>query len=396
MNLKKTRFHSAIGIRHSAFTLVELLVVIGIIAVLISILFPVIGKIREAARETDTRALITSIEAACQSYQQDFHAFPGPLANSYVCAPNQTTYELAMPFGWSTNDTGITDATAGTVMAPSSFNDGAAGVDGKVSPGARVTEAENLVLGLLGGIRVNKTRAGNFFMEYDANAVGKGPASLNPVRPGVTGARMQNASLSSGKFKSGDGPDLNPSKDSIIPEFVDRWPEPMPILVLRARQGGKAFLGVPYTYPAYANENNDVVVSAAHDLNDSAQPIRALNGQYNLLEVTPYTQSSIGIGHRLKPSDYIGAAYDAMLPHGLASVDVTKGLNKGNAPEYNYPLDAFTYLADPSTYTMSDLPAIKKAKMRARKIDGIILISAGKDRVYGTADDVTNFGSVLP
>ena len=34
--------------------------------------------------------------------------------------------------------------------------------------------------------------------------------------------------------------------------------------------------------------------------------------------------------------------------------------------------------------------------LQPRQKDSYILISPGADRVYGTADDITNFGDVLP
>ena len=56
--------------RSGGFTLVELLVVIGIIALLIAILMPVLGKVREGARRTACRASLRDIGQRFQMYLQ--------------------------------------------------------------------------------------------------------------------------------------------------------------------------------------------------------------------------------------------------------------------------------------------------------------------------------------
>lgn len=91
-----------------AFTLVELLVVIGIIAVLIAILLPVLGKVREQAKTVACMSNLNQIGKALIGYQNDFKGrFPpgdlrdgvkGPtietwatilVANKYLPAPQQ-------------------------------------------------------------------------------------------------------------------------------------------------------------------------------------------------------------------------------------------------------------------------------------------------------------------
>jgi prepilin-type N-terminal cleavage/methylation domain-containing protein/prepilin-type processing-associated H-X9-DG protein len=88
--------------KNAAFTLVELLVVIGIIAVLIGILLPTLSKSREQSRRTGCMSNLRSLSQAMFMYSERFHGRlpngnpPGRwthsevliwFANDYVCAP---------------------------------------------------------------------------------------------------------------------------------------------------------------------------------------------------------------------------------------------------------------------------------------------------------------------
>jgi len=63
-------------IRRSAFTLIELLTVIAIIAILMGLLFPAIGTIKESGRKTQAKNDVTNIVAAVKQYYTEYGKYP--------------------------------------------------------------------------------------------------------------------------------------------------------------------------------------------------------------------------------------------------------------------------------------------------------------------------------
>jgi len=64
------------GARPAGFTLIELLTVVAIIALLIGILLPSLSRARDQARRTKVAALLDSIGKALEMFHNDFHHYP--------------------------------------------------------------------------------------------------------------------------------------------------------------------------------------------------------------------------------------------------------------------------------------------------------------------------------
>ncbi len=357
-----------------AFTTIELLVVIGIIVVLIGLLIPVVGKVRESARATDTAAWVQQLGGAIEAYHSDFRAYPGPLADHQIFNPSPAPQDRVT---FATGVPGFKDAT------------------GSAGPG-QITMSENLLLGLLGGLKLVGSPPE---VVYDPSLVGGGANSLNSAAPKRFSpyVEFQQTSFQTvGGAKTGEffdeasrGDPANPAgaDDSNIPEFVDRYSDPMPILYFRCKVGANA---------TGNNKLNNPVITY-----DPDNPARRV-GPYDLTQNTAYTRAmpAIGVGRKQIVHYADGNVQNApQFAHGLTDVNLNHTIGPVGGPGYNYPYTGFPYFRDPSLSNPKvggSAGAGHQPPHVPRQKDRFILVSAGADRIYGTTDDITNFGSVVP
>ena len=314
--------------RRGGFTLIELMVVIGIIVLLAAILIPVAAQVRKAAFQTSTEAEMQRIMQACQSYYHDFNAYPGPVDNMQL---------LGVP--------------SATLKIPRQTGGG-----GAIGP---ITSSENLVLGLLGFLNPPASTTAKPRFNNTGNAPVLPPAhdvlSLNFLHP----ASYHYIDYVPDELSSGTTLNLesmmgvNPN-DTIVPEFLDRYPDKMPILYMRAFVGNTAILNTATT-----------------------------QGQYDPAELSPYgcnirlNQSSGGmvadpqyLFFKSNTSSYIATLNTDATSSGLdAEIQTPYQDYDGSGTKHD------GWLANPNIAGS------------ARGKDGFVLISAGKDRVYGTHDD---------
>lgn len=199
---------------HNAFTLVELLVTIGIIILLISILIPVVSRVRLAGQTAATQAQVQKISGAIQNYYNDFQAYPGAIPN--------------MAFA---------NNTAGSTTY---FN---------TSPGPNYTQSEDLVMALLGASTAS-INAGVAKINYNTTYLGRGPVTYNPLNPEqkqpyMDFVREEITPRANGAYVALNDANLQDNQvayatDSAAPEFMDRYSSSRPILYVRGNPGANS------------------------------------------------------------------------------------------------------------------------------------------------------------
>jgi len=294
--------------RRTAFTLVELLTVIAIIVILIAILLPTVGKVKVQANQAHTLQQINSIQTALDLYKTEQGAYPGALPNSAF-----GTNGLATLAGTSTG---------------------------------MVTMTEAAYLALWGGLEPTNPTGTATPGKYDPAYVGNGPmtftvnlnrrvrrqAFMDPAPGNLTPAKA------SGNDWAGNG--ITGASDSNVPEFIDRFQSPRPIIYLRANVGAPGAMTdgtMPY-------------------------PPSASSFQYDARWLTPYLRTN---------SDASKSDFGSQFKTDYPNKTLPNGQTTGTA-QAGYQ----SYFTTPSAYGTP------------RGQNAYILISAGADGIFGTKDDL--------
>lgn len=216
-----------------AFTLVELLVVIGIIALLIALLLPALGKVMQRARVTTTQGTMQEFAKACDAYFQEFGEYPGVVPEDVLEA----------------------DMAGSDASAP------------------QISGTENAILALMGGYRLPNdsdyaTYGGTiytfastppFVIKINPAKIGEGPLRNGKKYDPFFSPKGREFGISAGQFVGSSVQD-----PGVLPDLLDAWQTP----ILYARQ--QRSLG-PLVYTRTSG---------------------APNGQFSRVGLLPYTLST--------------------------------------------------------------------------------------------------------
>jgi len=322
-----------------AFSLIELMVVVAIIALLVGIMLPSFHNVRQQAKVTKTVSLFQALEAGNEQFKAD-RQIGGTYIPSATDSPTfgQLQDPLASPAG---------SQTVGAVAGASLLVYGLAGADALGTPGFR-----------------DLNRDGSW---WDDQHNGAGPPagsyyldpskSMEPAQPrygpylsdkGLDAIVAYQTLKDEGSIVDAPGLDAGTGNAWGQKVFVDAWNHP--VLYYRAQRAGRQMLTDASVVGIYNHRDN-----------------RPLTGD----------QAGGGFGTSAGPVDF-GAGTD----HGISAnkiPDPDPATDDVGATAFD---DTFARFIWDSDVTQRNVPVNRET---------YLLISAGPDALYGTTDDVVNW-----
>ena len=325
----------------AAFTLIELMVAVAIIALLISIMIPGFNAVRTRARIVDTQALFKGLESGLESYrgEQALGGVYPPSHSDEAMGGGNGIYVMNTPFAENDSTTPISGANL-IVYA-------LVGADRLGTPGFPDLNGDGEWHDNQGA----EQQTGAYYIDDQTDPDNPVPAVDRYPGGNATYVDENTQSRISSYEDLIDEGMVAEQSFQLFPEarpqlnFTDSWGRP--ILYYRANRAGRVMVHDPgEAIGIYEHRDNALLTGST----EGAIPFLGLNFGQGTVDDTAYYS-------RLADTNY-------PLP---------------TAPIAPYTFEEF--IQDPSV----------TAQNRPVNPQTYLLISAGADRVYGTSDDVTNW-----
>jgi prepilin-type N-terminal cleavage/methylation domain-containing protein len=317
--------------KRKGFTIVELLTVMSVIAILIGLLVPAVGMIKEKANQVQQLAQLHSLEAGLELYKAEFGEYP------------------------PSNDNQYTPPAPGSLLGQDPFAYGG---------------AQKLAEALVGLDFLGFHPESEFRSDRMAQLVN--PLDGSPIIPADTNFGIYNP--------SGGIPEINETAEENV-----------------KRRGGK--LGGPFVDLENAN---------AYRMQDVYLENELTNAQFDPLSVVlcdVYSKTRTAMSGSKKAGMPL-LYYRARTQY--VQQDINDSAGNGNEDDIYYYRDNLAQITMRTSDQAVDHPLAEDIQefedmlvnpqvleasniKRPYRAGSYILISAGKDGLYGTADDITNF-----